>query len=60
MVSTWFLSQSPKCFARTLLSSETLSQVASPAGLAADATALYWANLKAGARGGWLEHTRSQ
>lgn len=31
---------------RTLLSSETLSQVASPAGLAADATALYWANLK--------------
>lgn len=31
---------------RTLLSSKTLSQVASPAGLAADATALYWANLK--------------
>ena len=34
-------------FPRTLLSSKTLSQVASPAGLAADATALYWANLKA-------------
>ena len=41
-------------FPRTLLSSKTLSQVASPAGRAADATALYWANLKA-VPGKWLE-----
>ena len=34
-------------FCRTLLSAEKMEHIAGPAGIAVDATDLYWANLKA-------------